>query len=66
VVGLYLLASRDSIRGDDAKLDVKHRVRLTIPAIPLLLTYMGEVELKSGFSLTAFWEELVAKCKKAK
>jgi hypothetical protein len=41
-------------------------VRLTIPAIPLLLTYMGEVELKSGFSLTAFWEELVAKCKKAK
>ena len=42
------------------KLDVKHKLKLTVPIIPAILSYEGEVELKSGLNLEAAWKRLVA------
>jgi len=41
-------------------LDVKHKVKVTLPIIPLLLGYEGELELGSGVNLAAMWKRLVA------
>jgi hypothetical protein len=40
-------------------LDVKHRLRVTIPIIPLVVSYMSELELKGGLSVSALWENIV-------
>lgn len=42
-------------------LDVKHKLKLTIPIIPLLLTYEGEVASGNGMNLEALWGRLVDK-----
>ncbi len=42
------------------QLDVKHRLMLTLPIIPLILSYEGELELNSGLNLEAAWQRLVA------
>lgn len=36
-------------------LDVKHKLKVTVPIIPLLLKYEGEVALKSGVNLENAW-----------
>jgi len=46
---------------DAPKLDVKHKLKVTVPIIPVILSYEGEVELKSGLNLEAAWKRLVAK-----
>jgi hypothetical protein len=46
---------------DAPKLDVKHKLKVTVPIIPYFLSYEGEVELKSGLNLEAAWKRLVAK-----
>jgi hypothetical protein len=46
---------------DAPKLDAKHKLKVTVPIIPYLLSYEGEVELKSGLNLEATWNRLVAK-----
>ncbi len=43
------------------KLDVKHKLKVTAPIIPFILSYEGEVELKSGLNLEVAWQRLVAK-----
>ena len=43
------------------KLDVKHKLKLTVPIIPAILSYEGEVELKSGLNLEAVWKRLVGR-----
>lgn len=43
------------------ELDVKHKLKVTAPIIPLILSYEGEVELGSGLNLEAAWQRLVAK-----
>ena len=42
------------------QLDVKHRLMITLPIIPLILSYEGEIELNSGLNLEAAWQRLVA------
>ena len=42
-------------------LNAKHRLKVTLPIIPLLLSYEGEVELKSKLNLEAAWQQLVTK-----
>jgi hypothetical protein len=42
-------------------LDLKHKLKFSIPVIPLLLHYEGEVELGSRLNLEAAWDRLVAK-----
>jgi septal ring factor EnvC (AmiA/AmiB activator) len=46
---------------DDPKLDVHHKLKVSIPIIPLILTYETEVELKSGLNLKAAWQRLKAR-----
>jgi hypothetical protein len=42
-------------------LDAKHKIKLTIPIIPMLLEYEGEIELGSGANLEALWKQLLSK-----
>lgn len=42
-------------------LDMKHKLKMTIPIIPYLLSYEGEWALGSGVNLKAVWQRLVAR-----
>ena len=45
---------------DDPKLDVNHKLKVSIPIIPLILTYETEVGLKSELNLKTAWQRLKA------
>ena len=45
---------------DDPKLDVNHKLKVSIPIIPLILTYETEVRLKSELNLKTAWQRLKA------
>jgi septation ring formation regulator EzrA len=45
---------------DDPKLDVNHKLKVSIPIIPLILKYETEVGLKGGLNLKAVWQRLKA------
>ena len=46
---------------DDPRLDVSHKLKVSVPIIPLILSYEGEVGMKSGLNLKAAWEGLTAR-----
>ncbi|MGB3458437.1 MAG: NACHT domain-containing protein [Halobacteriota archaeon] len=46
---------------DDPKLDVTHKLKVSVPIIPLILSYETEVVLKSGLNLKAAWQRLKAR-----
>lgn len=46
---------------DDPKLDSNHKLKYSIPIIPLILSYEGEVELKSGLNFKKAWQGLKAR-----
>jgi hypothetical protein len=46
---------------DDPKIDVNHKLKISVPIIPLILSYETEVELKSGLNLKAAWQSLKAR-----
>ena len=48
---------------DDPKLDVTHKLKVSIPIIPLILSYETEVGLKSGLNLKAAWQRLKARAR---
>ncbi|MEC4991427.1 MAG: hypothetical protein SAJ37_22055 [Oscillatoria sp. PMC 1068.18] len=48
----------------DPELDAKHRLTVTLPIVPLLVNYEGEVELGTGFNLQSAWETLVNKVRR--
>ncbi|MBD1889191.1 hypothetical protein [Coleofasciculus sp. FACHB-SPT9] len=41
------------------ELDAKHKLRVTLPIIPLILEYEAELELGTGINLKAAWQKLV-------
>lgn len=43
---------------DDPKLDVIHKLKISIPIIPTILSYENELGLKSGLNLMATWKKL--------
>jgi hypothetical protein len=43
---------------DDPKMDVKHKILITVPIIPLILQYRGEVALTSSVNLEKAWQWL--------
>ena len=47
---------------DDPKLDVNHKLKVSIPIIPFILTYETEVGLKSELNLKNAWQRLKSKC----
>ncbi len=46
---------------DDPKLDAHHKLKVSVPIIPLILSYETEVGLKSGLNLKAAWQRLKAR-----
>ncbi len=48
----------------DPELDAKHKLKVTLPIIPMLVEYEGELELGSGFNIKSAWEQLVAKLRR--
>lgn len=48
----------------DPELDAKHKLKVTLPIIPMLVEYEGELELGSGFNIKLAWEQLVAKLRR--
>jgi len=46
---------------DDPRLDVSHKLKVSLPIIPLILSYEGEVGLKSGLNLKAALQGLTAR-----
>jgi hypothetical protein len=46
---------------DDPKLDVSHKLKVSIPIIPFILTYETKVGLKSGLNLENAWQRLKAR-----
>ena len=38
--------------------DAKHKLKLTIPMVPVLLSYEGEFELGSKLDLAVVWQAL--------
>jgi hypothetical protein len=49
----------------DATMDAQHKLKLMIPIVPLLLHYEGELSMGSGMDLTAAWQRLVARVRRA-
>jgi hypothetical protein len=45
-------------------LDTKHKLKVTLPIVPLLVNYEGEFELGSSFNLKAAWQMLMNKLRK--
>jgi hypothetical protein len=45
---------------EDPGLDVKHKLKVTIPIVPFLLEYEGEFELNSRLNLRRVWGALVS------
>jgi hypothetical protein len=43
------------------ELDARHRLKVTLPIVPLLVEYEGELELGSGFNIKSAWEQLITK-----
>ena len=48
----------------DPELDARHRLKVTLPIVPLLVEYEGEFELGSGFNIKSAWEQLIAKLRR--
>ncbi|BAY95741.1 MULTISPECIES: hypothetical protein [unclassified Tolypothrix] len=48
----------------DPELDAKHKLKITLPIIPLLVEYEGELELGSGFNIKSAWQQLVTKLRR--
>lgn len=45
----------------DPSLDANHKLKVSIPIVPLLLSYEAEIGLGSGVNLKNLWDKLVAK-----
>jgi hypothetical protein len=48
----------------DPELDARHKLKITLPIIPMLVEYEGELELGSGFNIKSAWQQLVAKLRR--
>ncbi|MBP0001498.1 MAG: hypothetical protein J7641_21325 [Cyanobacteria bacterium SID2] len=48
----------------DPELDAKHKIKVTLPIIPMLVGYEGELELGGGFNVKSAWEQLIAKLRR--
>ncbi len=46
---------------EDPKLSIEHKLKVTVPIIPVLLSYEAELYSQSGINLQAVWEQLLTK-----
>lgn len=48
----------------DPEMDARHKLKVTLPIIPMLVEYEGELELGSGFNVKSAWQQLVTKLRR--
>ncbi|MBW4514660.1 MAG: hypothetical protein KME11_05490 [Timaviella obliquedivisa GSE-PSE-MK23-08B] len=46
------------------ELDARHKLKFTLPLVPFLVDYEGELELASGFNIKSAWEQLLTKLRR--
>jgi hypothetical protein len=46
---------------NEPTLDIKHKLKVTVPIVPLLLGYEGEIELGSKLNLETAWKQLLSR-----
>ncbi|MBD2606334.1 hypothetical protein H6G81_17800 [Scytonema hofmannii FACHB-248] len=48
----------------DPEMDARHKLKVTLPIIPMLVEYEGELELGSGFNIKSAWQQLMTKLRR--
>ena len=48
---------------NDPKIDLNHKLKLSIPIIPLILNYEAEINLECGVNLKSAWNRLISKAR---
>ena len=48
----------------DPEIDSTHKLKVSLPIVPLLVEYEGTIELGSGLNLKTVWEQLIAKLRR--
>ena len=48
-----------SAMGDGQSLEMKHRIKMTIPIIPFVLWYENELQLTRDLGLSSLWNKLM-------
>lgn len=43
------------------ELDTRHKITMTLPIVPFLINYEGELELGTGFNIKSAWEFVIKK-----
>ena len=43
------------------ELDTRHKITVTLPLVPFLINYEGELELGTGFNIKSAWEFIIKK-----
>lgn len=43
------------------ELDTRHKITMTLPIVPFLINYEGELELGTGFNINSAWEFVIKK-----
>ncbi|OBQ33605.1 MAG: hypothetical protein AN485_18290 [Anabaena sp. MDT14b] len=43
------------------ELDTRHKITVTLPIVPFLINYEGELELGTGFNIKSAWEFIIKK-----
>ncbi len=43
------------------ELDTRHKITMTLPIVPFLINYEGELELGTGFNIKSAWEFIIKK-----
>lgn len=43
------------------ELDTRHKITVTLPIVPFLINYEGELELGTGFNIKSAWEFVIKK-----
>ncbi|MFN7384312.1 MAG: hypothetical protein ACK5RY_19635, partial [Dolichospermum sp.] len=43
------------------ELDTRHKITMTLPIVPFLINYEGELELGTGFNIKSAWEFMIKK-----
>ncbi|MEH2166793.1 MAG: hypothetical protein V7K41_09000 [Nostoc sp.] len=48
----------------DPEMNARHKLKVTLPIIPMLVEYEGELELGSEFNIKSAWQQLVTKLRR--
>jgi hypothetical protein len=58
---LYRKANKVSEILADPSLETRHKIKLTLPIIPFILTYSGEMEFEGGVKLRTLWKRILSR-----